>query len=459
MIVSERMRRVDAAWLHMDRPENPADIVSMFTFDEAIDPARVHQIVSERLLTHHPRFRQRIAEASLGAAPLWEWHEGFDVARHFFRRELPLGDREALARLLGEISSKPLDPTLPLWRVTVANAGRRSAVITKLHHCMGDGFALVSLFLALSDEGAAEPPLPRRQHTFRDLRTLRAPAALLAALRDPARALAVAREAVDVGRSLTRMTLLPNGASAVLARRLSGVRRIAWTRPIKLERLQAAAHATGATVNELLMAALSGALRDVLAAAGEPVDGITLRALVPVNMRDDRSAAVRALGNHFGLVFLDMPVGLTSPAARLQAVRENAATVRGSPDTLVAFAVLGALGLMPRALEKLGADFFSRKASLVVTNVAGPQQPLHFLGHAVDRMLFWVPHPGKLGLGVSLMSYAGSVTIGVRADVAVLPDPAALARGVEEQIDVYAPRPARRPHVSTAERVESAPIA
>jgi diacylglycerol O-acyltransferase len=184
-------------------------------------------------------------------------------------------------------------------------------------------------------------------------------------------------------------------------------------------------------VNELVMAALSGGLRHVLAAAGERVDGLEPRALVPVNTR---APGNEGLGNAFGLVFLDLPVRLPTAVERLAAVRDRFLLLKQSPDAVVVLTMLGAFGLMPTPLEQLGLSFFSRKASLVVTNVAGPRAPLHLAGHALDRMMFWVPHPATLNLGVSVFSYAGTVRVGVRSDVAALPDPSVLSAAIEEEL-------------------------
>ncbi len=143
-----------------------------------------------------------------------------------------------------------------------------------------------------------------------------------------------------------------------------------------------------------------------------------------VDLRAGRADA-DALGNQFGLVFLELPVGIVSPAERLAAIRATSQELKQSPDAAVTIAVLAALGLLPGELERLGTEFFSRKASLVVTNVPGPRSRLHLAGHEIDRIMFNVPHPASLGLGVSILSYAGEVRVGARADVAVMPDPAA----------------------------------
>jgi diacylglycerol O-acyltransferase len=223
------------------------------------------------------------------------------------------------------------------------------------------------------------------------------------------------------------MALLPPDPRTCLSRTLSGTRRVAFSRPLPLADLRDRARRLGATVNELLIAAVAGALREVLVAAGDaPAD---VRALVPVNLRDRLPDAGTPLGNRFGLVFLQLPVGAADAAERLALVRARTAELKRSADAVVTWAVLAAVGHLP-ALEQLVIEFFARKASLVVTNVPGPRAPLHLAGREIGQIMFNVPHPGTLGLGVSVLSYAGGVTIGARADAAPMPDPGALVRGI-----------------------------
>ncbi|HET9595435.1 MAG TPA: WSD1 family O-acyltransferase, partial [Anaeromyxobacteraceae bacterium] len=196
-------------------------------------------------------------------------------------------------------------------------------------------------------------------------------------------------------------------------------------------------------------AALAGALRGHLDAAGEDPDRAPARALVPVNLRPGPPAPGEELGNRFGLVFLDLPVDAATPAARLAAVRSRMAEAKERPDALATFGVLALLGRLP-ALAPWVTGFFSRKASLVVTNVPGPREPLHLGGRRVDDAMFWVPHPAALGLGVSLLTYAGAVRMGVRADAAVMDDPADLVRRFEAELLPESPR--RRPPQATGRR-------
>ncbi|HET8538702.1 MAG TPA: wax ester/triacylglycerol synthase family O-acyltransferase [Anaeromyxobacter sp.] len=434
--MAERMTGVDAAWLHMDRRENTADVVAMMTFESRVAPRTVRRMVEEKLLGH-ARFRQRVVpEGPLGAAS-WDEDPTFALGRHLEHRTLPRGGARALQAFTSAVATERLDPAHPLWHVFLVDGfGAGSAIVAKLHHCIADGFALVGLLLSLADELSREEGAPHRVPASRDLRPAGDLAgALRAAVVDPARALDLAGRGAAFASSLARMALLPPDRATVLRRPLSGRRRTAFSRPLPLGALRVRARELHVTVNDLLVAALAGALRTHLARAGEAVDAFDVRALVPVNLRDRLPAQLDgAMGNCFGLVFLELPIRAASPWERLARVRERMEALKRSPDAVVTYAVLDAIGHLPAALEFVVTEFFSRKASLVVTNVPGPRTRLHVAGHEVDRIMFSVPHPATLGLGVSILSYAGEVRVGARADVAVMRDPAAFVAGFGEEV-------------------------
>jgi diacylglycerol O-acyltransferase len=447
-LAREIMTGVDAAWLHMDRAANTADVVSIVAFDEPVPMDDVRRVVEQRLMVH-PRFRRRIVPDGLLGLATWEDDPTFALERHVVKVKLPRRGTRALDAFASEVASEPLDPAHPLWRMYLVDGhGEGSAIVSKLHHCIGDGFALVGVLLSLADELAtSEPGTPHSTRAFRDVRPPEG-AALTAwrALSDPSRAVALASDGAAFARSLAKMAVIPPDAPTILARPLSGTRRAAWSRPMNLGALREVAKSHGATVNDVVVSALTGALRHHLARYGEPVDDFDVRALVPVNLRTQPPGKLNGtLGNCFGLVFLPLPIKVRGSRDRLEAVRLRMAELKRSPDAIVSYAVLCAIGHLPRPIEQLVTGFFSSKASLVITNVPGPRQPLHLAGHLIRRMSFAVPHPATLGLGVSIMSYAGEVRVGARADVAVMPDPHTLVGRIPAEIDAL-----RTPVAATA---------
>jgi WS/DGAT/MGAT family acyltransferase len=226
---------------------------------------------------------------------------------------------------------------------------------------------------------------------------------------------------------------LPDDPPSLLRGDLGVTKRVAWAEPLDLEEVKAVGRACDCTVNDVLMAAAAGALRDYMLERGADIDGITLRATVPVNLRPLEHA--KKLGNHFGLVFLDLPVGEPNPIRRLEYVAECMNQLKTSRQAIVAFGLLAALGMAPTALQSIALEMFSRKATAVATNVPGPQQPLYMAGCTLKEMMFWVPQTGSIGIGISIMSYNGRVHFGLIADAKLIPDPDAVIRRFGPEFD------------------------
>ncbi len=253
--------------------------------------------------------------------------------------------------------------------------------------------------------------------------------------RHPGYALDIAKQGASLAKSLGHLLFVPFNRRTFLKAKLSGRRRMAWSSGLDLETIKVIGKARGATVNDVLLTAMTGALRRFMAEAGEAVDEFMIRAMIPVNLRpihwieemDD------SMGNRFGLVFLDLPTNETSARSRFRVLKERMDALKGTPEAFVAFGVLNALGHTTATVEHIINEVFGLKASLVVTNVPGPREPLFIHGKRLRDVMFWVPHPARLGLGMSILSYAGKVIVGVRVDEAVTKNPRRLVELFEEE--------------------------
>jgi diacylglycerol O-acyltransferase / wax synthase len=409
---------VDAAWWRLDEPGNVADIGVLFLLERPLAPPEVNALV-EQGLGRHSRFRQRVVGG--GAAwPRWREDEAFAAGRHVHWHEALEGGRAALERLVGEILSAPLRQDRPPWElhlVTQTDGG--GALFARLHHALGDGFGLARILLDVAEaEMSAERPPP--------------PAA---------RGASWLQSAAAATRSLAHVLSLSFDTQTSLRRPLSGERLVAWSSPIPLARLKDIGRPHGATVNDVLLAGIAGSVREHLCAHHELDEDTHLRALCPVNLRSARSIEELApsdLGNRFGLVFLDLPVDEASPAARLRNIMASMTSLKRSPEAAVTFGLLHALGVLPPPLAHQVEHVLAKKTSVVVTNLPGPRAALSFKGARVEGMLFWVPHPARLALGMSALSYAGEVRLGVRADRAVVAEPSALVSSFERSLEALA---------------------
>ena len=219
-------------------------------------------------------------------------------------------------------------------------------------------------------------------------------------------------------------------------------KRVAWAEPLPLDDIKTVARALGRV--DQRRAAFVRRRRAVryLARKGDATEGVMIRALVPVNLRPLEEAY--RLGNQFGLVFLELPIGIANPVERLYAVRANMTALKGSYQPVIALGLLAAMGAGPKVLQEELLQALARNGTAVMTNVPGPPQPLYFAGAAIDRFLFWVPQSGDIGMGVSILSYAGQVQFGLITDRGLCPDPDRDHRRVRPRVREAAARdPAR----------------
>ena len=437
-MTSERMSPVDTAWLHMDEPANPADIVSLMTFDDRLSYDAVKRVIEERLLKFD-RFKQRVTETD--GHPTWEDDPDFHIERHVMRYELdaPLTS-DTLSRVVTDLANEELSRDRPLWAMhLIDGTDGGSAIVSRLHHCIADGFALAHAMLTLTDRADGTPmsetlqPAEQGEHEPL-LNVLVHEAAEVA--RHPGHALDLAKQGAALARSLGHLLFVPFDRRTILKKKLSGRRRMAWSSTLDLDTIKAIGRSRGATVNDVLLSTMTGALRRFLAEAGEPVDEFTIRAIIPVNLRPVHSIEEMddSMGNRFGLVFLDLPVNEKTTESRFRGLKQRMDAMKGTPEAFVAFGILNALGHTSATIEHIVNEVFGRKASLVVTNVPGPREPLYIDGVRLRDIMSWVPHPARLGLGLSILSYAGKVIVGVRVDEAVTKNPGRFVELFEEEV-------------------------
>ncbi len=446
------LSNVDAAWLHMDDPTNLMMITGFFEFAEPLDYERLRATTEIRLVQRWRRFRQRVVESRLPMrGPYWEDDPYFDLDNHIFRVGLPSpGDDATLKEMISKLASRPLDKSKPLWEFHLIDnlEDGGSFLVARLHHAIADGIALMSVLMTLCDvdEDAPWPePEPEEAHQRRgrQVRSLFHPAASFFAmtrsmadegrlmLADPAHAMKRATQARDFMARLARLALLPPDSRTLFKGRLGRKKVVAWTQDLALEDVKRIKKTFKVTVNDVLVAAVAGGLRRYLEYRGESVRRhLHIRAMVPVNLRPMDEAA--KLGNHFGLVVLSLPLGLKNPLERMIEVKRRMDDLKNSPEAVVGYTLLEAMGMSPKQIESLAVQFFAMKSTLVLTNVPGPRQKLYFAGSPIERIMFWVPQSGRLGMGVSIFSYADVVSVGVMTDYELVPDPEQIARFVEE---------------------------
>jgi diacylglycerol O-acyltransferase len=213
--------------------------------------------------------------------------------------------------------------------------------------------------------------------------------------------------------------------------------------------LKAIGHATGTTVNDVLTAAMTGALRRYLLGRDSLVDEI--RTMVPYNLRPLDEPLPRELGNRFGLVYLTLPVGIADPAERLAEVHRRMDAIKHSREGGLSYAILEAVGLTPHQIEQSLLDVFTQKTSAVLSNTLGLREPVYFAGTKIAGVVPWVPAAGTIGMGIDMMSYNGSVTVSLQVDAGLIPDPDTIIADYQREVETLRQlKPATRETRATA---------
>jgi diacylglycerol O-acyltransferase / wax synthase len=449
----ERLTTLDASFLYLEEPDTPMHVGGVLILERPAGGVDALAALIAARLPLVPRYRQRVAEVPGHLAnPVWVDDPDFDIAYHVRRSGLPRpGTEEQLLDLVSRLSSRPLDRTRPLWEAYLVEglSGDRVAVVTKTHPALVDGLSALDLGQVLlngdpdSSTRPADEWRPRRLPSGAELVW----EALDEYARRPSAVVDTARAAVtDVRSSAARLTgvvggllrtarktLMPAPHSPLNAS-LGRQRRVAVARA-ELDDLRKIRKAHGGTVNDVLLAVVTGALRQWLLARGEPVvAGTSVRALVPVSVRNEGDTA----GNRVSSYLVDLPVGEPSPWVRLTRLTYAMRGIALHGQAVGADSLIALTGFAPPTLHALGAraarGLSRRLFNLVVTNVPGPQLPLYAAGSRMLAVFPVVPLARGQGLSIGMTSYDGRVFFGLNADRDGVGDVDVLADLIEQEV-------------------------
>ena len=459
MSATARLTALDATFLELEEADDGAHmhIGAVMVFDPlpgggtpSVEELREHLDARVDAL---PRYRQRLSERHTGGLrwPEWVDDERFDIAAHVRRATLPApgGDAE-LHEWAAEFWSHRLDRARPLWDIVLLDglAEGRWALATRTHHCMVDGVGSVDVAHLLLDpepRPAADPellPLPPREpeHLVHPPAWLAAPAhgamAAAGAVRRGAELVVHPIEALRasraVGELIVRDELIAAPRSSLNVP-ISATRRFD-SLTVALDDVKTIKTAMGCTVNDVVLAVVSGGLRALLLARGEHTP-VPLRAMVPMNLRAESDHGT--LGNRITSLFVELPVDEPDDEARLRKVHATATALKGGTQAMGASTLLGLTALAPPVLHATLARslYATRLFNVTVTNVPGPQIPLYAFGARMRDVLPLVPLAADHAVGIAIVSYDGRLTFGLIADRDDVPDLHLLAEGIEASID------------------------
>jgi diacylglycerol O-acyltransferase len=456
----DRMSPTDAGFYFAESENTPLHVGSVAVFE---GPAPAYGEVIRLVLGKLPlvpRYRQRVRTVPLQLGrPLWVDDPHFQILYHVRHTAVPSpGSDEQLRNLAGRVLGQRLDLAKPLWELWVVEGleNGRWAVISKVHHCMIDGVAgtdLMQLLFDLTPDAEHTEPqewTPRRGPSGVEV----VAGAVQDAFTQPLRQLTggeggsgvggLAKTVLETGRSLaTSVPTVARRLATPIARSLSGPigphRRWAWSEA-EFDELKPIRTALGGTVNDVVLAAITTGFRDLLERRGSLRDGLVVRSMVPVSLRQEHERG--QLDNRIAAVFVDLPVAEPDPVTRLQDVRRQMDEHKRKMELSDARSIIGMGDFVAPTLLSLGvraalgaSQFY---AQAVTTNVPGPRIPLYALGRRMESAHAYVPIAGGTRVSIGIFSYLNTMTFGINADFDGFPDVDVLAAGIRRGIDELA---------------------
>jgi WS/DGAT/MGAT family acyltransferase len=452
----DRLNPLDAVFIDAeDEDRHTSMAIALIAVFEGPSPSYEEVLVSlAGRLPLVPRYRQKLRTVPFRLSrPVWVEDPAFDIRYHIRRTAVvaPGGD-EQFAQLIGRVMSQRLDRDHPLWEYWMVEglAQGRWALISKIHHCMVDGVSATDLYRVILDVrpepappapdhrvvGAEPSPLLLAAQAALDmvLIPLRGAAALGGAVADPGRSL---RQATDTVRAFARFapSLWPAAGSS-LSGPIGQQRRYTLARA-SLDDVKMIKRELGGTVNDVVLAAISGGFRELLLARGEEPEPHKVPSLVPVSVRAPGEENI-IYENRVSAVVAYLPVQVADPVERLAAVRAELTDLKASKEAILGeeLVTVGRYSLFPLMSQgiRLAFSLPQREIVTVTTNVPGPREPLYGMGRRVVEIIPYVPIATTVRTGIAIFTYCGVVTFGVTGDYAANPDLEVLAHGIEHGI-------------------------
>jgi diacylglycerol O-acyltransferase / wax synthase len=436
VMANDRLTGLDTSFLHLEDATSHMHVASVMIFEGPPPPYDELLEAFERRLPLVPRYRQRLALVPLGQGrPKWVDDPHLNLRYHVRSAALPSpGSEDQLKDLAGRVFSQHLDRDKPLWEVWLVEGVEddRFAVLSKTHHALVDGISGVDIISVLFDT-SPEPAAPTGPGDRWLPRPLPSPAQLLgealveratvpgeitrsvrALLRGPRRILEGVRDAA-VGVGAMAWAGLNPAPSSPYNRQIGPHRRFTWVRA-DLNDLKAIKDELGGTVNDVVLATVAGALGKHLRRRGQNTDGLELKAMIPVSVRQDVERG--GLGNRVAAMMAPLPVWCQEPVARLDIVREELSHLKSGGQAVGAQVLTELSGFAPPTIMGQASRLMSRQRffNLVVTNVPGPQFPLYLLGRRMLDPFPMVPLASGQAVGVALLSYDGRINFGLVGD-------------------------------------------
>ena len=444
----DRLSPLDTTFLLLERDGQPMHIGGLMVFE---GPAPGYEELCTYLdsrLDQVPRYRQRIQSVPLHIGqPIWVDDENFELEFHVRHTAVPKpGRTEQVERLASRLLSQRLDLDRPLWEMWLVEGldKGRWALINKAHHAMIDGLSghdIMEVILDLDPEGRDNPPStwapapgPGSVGLVTD--------AVIDSVKRPGEHLSRIVSRVASPRELAEhVTVRAMGSASVGGRLLSTEsalggpsgphRRWGWVEG-DLSTLKAVKNAFGGTLNDVILTAVTGGFRALLASRGVDIRPVQVQSMIPVSMRGPGDASG---GNEVSAMFAQLPIGIDDPVERLHAMTRQMDRVKKSGTPLTVDSIIGLADFVPPALfaaaGRVAGQINQRAFDTVTTNVPGPQLPLYLLGRQLETLIPFVPLAMGVRVATAIVSYNGTINFGVTADYDTVRDLDVFLSGIE----------------------------
>ena len=393
------------------------------------------------IVKRYRRFRQRIVRPrKIFQRPYWEDVPSDRVEDHIERQDLPFPPNAAVfEEFVNTKMNTVLDFTHPLWKITlVDNHPDGTILIVRVHHCIADGISLMRVLLQMTHlpsdppEGNSPSDISNQfknqtNNVSGNIHTAPQDSPAISAVKsaDPTSittgaALITKPGIADMIAAIVRIVTRSADPPTILKGPLGRVKKAVWSEPFSMPEIKKIAQSRQATINDVLMAVASGAIRRYMDLHKQnPTRNI--RAFILVNLRG--RSIDEDLGNKFGLVFLSLPINREQPLERLDEIKRGMDSLKASAEYAATYFILGILGLMPNWIEQLATKLLDTKGTVVATNVPGSRHQLYLANAPIQSITGFVPQTGRIGVGLSFISYNNQLEVGLNADAGVIPDP------------------------------------
>jgi len=472
---SSPLNGADTAWLRMDSPTNLMVINAMLVTESMRFEDFKTTILNRFLL--FPRFLTRPVFQS--GQYFWEKDPYFDIDNHVKRVALPgKANKKELQSYLADQVSIPFDSNKPLWQLLYVDEYEGgNAIILRVHHSYADGLALISVFQSITDTSCNVSPFsqnaansevtsdedehiavqndvnyewPRYQKAVgKAFNQIDRYASLakkistegLSVMKDHNALRDLFGDGVKAAAELAQLATMTPDPKEVLKGRLGVRKTCAWSDPISFDKFNGIAKVVGCKINDLLLSCVAGAFREELMRAGKDVDGQQIHVTLPVNLRAEEKmtlgGGLEELGNCFGTVFVPLPVGIENPLERVYKIKHDMIALKQSLQPALSYGILYASGMMHQSIQKTLLESFGNKTTAVLSNVPGSREARFIAGARIKEQMFWVPQTGDLGLGLSIISYAGQIQFGLVGDAKLFPHPERIVNRFVSQIEMH----------------------